>query len=1510
MATTLPPLLPLLRELYLLPDLPSSLQGLTFPELFFHKSSLTSSERKLSSAQLLDLERVAPLLREIYEDNSTPSRLFALLDREELILFSAQGGEELFQLGRCSATAIGDHSLFISCDQRLLESLFPTPLWEGLIALAQSTPLSIAESSPIGAVRFWILNQERQKPLLDSLFDHLPDLPNSKELLHLIAEEGKAEAIHSAIDHGARPNEVDRNHQTPLHRAVQSGRVENAIALIASGADKDPQDLDGKSPLHLALIQGNRSMVEPLLEMGCDPRLLTFSRQNLLHLAVLQGSIDLVGSLLRHSASRDWLNQVDSDGKSALHLAVCDDPKPAIVQLLISAGACVDLSSPGGFTALHWAAMHGHFESSRLLLQAGARIDLSNENGDIPFDLALTSGHDELVGLFLGVGESSSSSGLSSSSSTEPLPTSSDAEGATYLAFEKAYESENKRGQAFWLQKLAQIRIEKRDHLSAAHLLNASFVLALASGVTPSYKAHLLNQLERIEERFLWETLQKKSPEDHRGYLAHYRNRLETVRSQFAERLINRTVIEANQELLTQGYQEILISLIEESIRLIGQNPPDRFAVMGLGSMARREVAPYSDIEFAFLIQDNSPETVSYFRELSQLLTLKMVNMGETKCELLRFKRGKGGREDRPAKSFVPTGFSMDIGGLCPAGKSGVYELIGTPNQLAQLQREKWLRSNSSEIILVNAMTTVSCLMGDPRLVDAYKKDVKKILDKKVGRTFWQGKIRPLRQVRALELIRGFVSEFEPRLNQDKIDLRGFDVKKELYRLPQTVISGLALYYGLKSSNTLEKIDELQGKGLISPAGADRLKQVFRSILTLRAQAHLFYKTECEILYHDRGEGAPEDERLFMISPEMKSELIEIYRTLVPLYRQASDFLRGDKRSLRNASFYDPSVGAYDDRLRQNLQYAPALTSAEGHAALDPTSDTQWTLGRAQTDIGKNRESAKSFEETLRLLKKEHGDQPHPEIAAILKNLGNVYRILGENARAIDCLKQSLKMNMALYGDQPRPEIAANLNNLGAVYQGLGKNLKAIDYCNQSLKMGKLLYGDQPNEEIASTLNNLGSAYRALGENSQAIDFFKKSLTMQLQLYGDQPYPEIAMSLMNLGIGYHSLGDYTQAISCLEESLAMKKELYGDHPHPEIANSLNNLGTTYLALGKNDQAIHCLEQSLAMKKVLCEGSPHPSLVDSLLNLGNIYRALADYTRAISYYEESLKICNLIYVEKPHPNTSNSLNNLGLVYRALGKYVEAIECHQQSLAMKRQLYGDQPHPDITASLVNLGMIYFTLGQNSQAIEYYMQSLAMMKQLYHSRPHPDMIKALNNLGGAYYALGKITQAAGYYKQSLKMGELFYGDRPHSDTAMSLMNLGTIYHTLGDNSRAIKYYKLSLTMKRKLYGDEAHPEVANSLNNLGALYLALGKSRKSIDYFEQSLAMSQQLYGAQPHFDTASTLGNLGAIYLALGNRSKAAELLQNSYDLFIKTVGKDHSSAKWVKGRLKAAKARPH
>lgn len=1223
------PLLPLLRELHLLPSLPASLQTLTFPELSCYPPHQRRPKRHLISAQLLDLIRVSPQLRDAYISDPGVGRLFALLDGEILSLFSIRKGEGLISMGRCSAASIGDRSAFLSCDRSLLDRLFPSPLWAEMTALTSSESLLIAENSPIGALHSWILPQkEGQGALFDSLFSRFSSLVASSGLLHLLAEGTAPETIRLAIQGGADPNEIDRRRRTPLHRAAEVEKIENALALIASGAEKDLKDLDGRTPLHLALLQDNLPLVESLLEAGCDPSLLTSEGENLLHLAVSQGNTDLVGFLLNHPKSQEWLHQGDSDGKIPLHRAVWGDPKPAIVDLLLRAGTRVDTANLYGYTALHWAAKHGHFESARRLLNAGAEIGYYNKNGDTPFNLALNWGQDEIVWLFVSGEESFSSQATSSSSS------SSDPEGATYLAFETAYEAGRREAQIFWLQKLAQISIEKRDYTSTAHLLNGALVLSQDGSVNPACRAHLLNQLERIEGLFLEDVFQKKTPASHRNYLKGQREELQRIRAETADLVKEGWATEDVQQRLTKSYQTLLNILLDECIALIGKGYPDGFAVMGLGSMARLEMCPYSDLEFAFLIEDSSPERLNYFRKLSQFLTLKMINMGETKCELLRFKRGKAGEEDRPAKSFVSSGFSMDIGGLCPSGKSGIYELIGTPAELARFQTEEWLRDNDSEVILVNAMTTVSCVTGESSLVAAYQKEIGKILDQKVDLFSLGSKRRRLRQNRALELIKGFVTEFQPKLDQDKIDLRGFDVKKELYRLPQTVISGLALYHGLTGQNTLQSIDELRKKRLIGTTGAKQLNQAFRSILRLRIEAHLFYKTEYEILYNDRGEDDSRSDELLIISPEIRLALVKIYRILIPLYRQTHAFLNGDKKAFEAYRFYkDQSINAHDDfeteLLRDKSLPNKDVLLAERAAALNPSGSAHLGLGLIQLGIGQARQAVKNIEKALRLFKMEYGD-------------------------LVNC------------------NVVDSLTNLGKAYQYLGDYHRAIDYFEQSLLMLKRLYGHDL--DIAIILMDLGKAYYCLGDNHRAINYFEDSIEVYRPEYPGRPFLNektgliYAKTLTNLGNVYAALSSYNSAIDYQEKSLEITKKIHDDRPHLDIVEALSNLGSTYYSLSDYKEAIWYYEQSLAIYKQICSKPTDPIIARSLKNLGSAYRGLRILSKAVEYCEQSITMCQQIYDDHPHPDTAESLDALGNVYRSSGNLPKAIESLQSSYEM--------------------------------------------------------------------------------------------------------------------------------------------------------------------------------------------------------------------------------------------------
>ncbi|MCC6127993.1 MAG: ankyrin repeat domain-containing protein, partial [Chlamydiae bacterium] len=641
-----------------------------------------------------------------------------------------------------------------------------------------------------------VVNKEQWTPLhlaafnenlsiLDSFFHHLP-----KDLLLQVASRPCCKVLSYLLDRRvALP--VTPFKQTLLHVAAQTAQEDNVIVLLKYGLDLEERDLQGRTPLFLAAVQGHRGIIQRLLSQGARLDASSNEQETVLHLASFYGYAQILDDFLKDPLGLKLIHVQDSDGKTPLHRAVWGVSKPTIVKMLLDHGADPNVLNKYDYTPLHWAAKHGHLESARILLERGANLSSANTNQDTPMDLALRWGQDDLVRLFIDP---------SRAVQQEVAPSSiQDPEGYHYDQFEKAYEASDPFGQIFHLEKMADLFLLKSNYMQAAHILNAAYAIAKKSQYSMSYQQLIQSKLERIEALFLQDFLQIKTLFNHREYIAKHQKVLETIRLKTQELMAQGTSIQEIQGTLTEGCKNLLIALITESIELLGEQPPS-YAVFSLGSMARQEMCPYSDVEFGFFIEKNTPENKKYFRKLTKLIELKITNLGETKFPLIRPKRIEGIMSE--GSSLTPSGFSMDIGGLSPLGKTGVFELIGTPDELAQFQTEEWLGKHDAEIILVNAMTRPGFLMGDQRLLDKYETHLHKILDGKIEKLKFFQKFKSddrqrIREKRALDLLIGYVTEFEPRLDLDKIELRGFDVKRELYRLPHTVINALALYYNI-----------------------------------------------------------------------------------------------------------------------------------------------------------------------------------------------------------------------------------------------------------------------------------------------------------------------------------------------------------------------------------------------------------------------------------------------------------------------------------------------------------------------------------------------------------------------------------------------------------------------------------------------------------------------------------------------------------------------------------------
>jgi ankyrin repeat protein len=183
------------------------------------------------------------------------------------------------------------------------------------------------------------------------------------------------ELVGVLIDKGVKPNEPNKQGDTPLIKAVRQGNLKAAQTLVKkiSDVEKDPQRIKdaigyrnnkGYSALHEATIWGKLDFVKWLLDSNLiDP------------------------------------NVTDNDGNTPLHLAgdrklsgayYSTKQQMEFVRVLIEHGASPNLQNKAGNTPLHTTECSQEF--LELLLECGARVDIVNSENESPLDKQLKAG--------------------------------------------------------------------------------------------------------------------------------------------------------------------------------------------------------------------------------------------------------------------------------------------------------------------------------------------------------------------------------------------------------------------------------------------------------------------------------------------------------------------------------------------------------------------------------------------------------------------------------------------------------------------------------------------------------------------------------------------------------------------------------------------------------------------------------------------------------------------------------------------------------------------------------------------------------------------------------------------------------------------------------------------------------------------------------------------------------------------------------------------------------------
>ena len=224
-------------------------------------------------------------------------------------------------------------------------------------------------------------------------------------LIHA-SRNGHTETVrYLVVVEGAQLDHVsdDYNH-TALHGAADNYQADVVQVLIDAGADIEARDNTGCSPL---LTSSNREfdcdvIVKKLVEAGARVRAMNTKGQTCLHLAAYFGNISHVRYFV--GLPEVDVNHVDTNGRTALHEAAqrgCAD----VVQVLIDAGADIEVRDNDGCSPLLAASSTGELVSLKKLVEAGAGVRAVDTEARTCLHLAASSRHTETVRYLVGLPE-------------------------------------------------------------------------------------------------------------------------------------------------------------------------------------------------------------------------------------------------------------------------------------------------------------------------------------------------------------------------------------------------------------------------------------------------------------------------------------------------------------------------------------------------------------------------------------------------------------------------------------------------------------------------------------------------------------------------------------------------------------------------------------------------------------------------------------------------------------------------------------------------------------------------------------------------------------------------------------------------------------------------------------------------------------------------------------------------------------------------------------------------
>nr|XP_026694448.1 uncharacterized protein LOC113474052 [Ciona intestinalis] len=341
-------------------------------------------------------------------------------------------------------------------------------------------------------------------------------------------------------------------------------------------------------------------------------------------------------------------------------------------------------------------------------------------------------------------------------------------------------------------------------------------------------------------------------------------------------------VIKLQQEV-TRRYTELMRFISDECIEIMGA-PPCKYAVVGLGSLARSEITLYSDFEHIIVLDNDDAKMkdqemiMKYFRWFTTIFNIILINLGETMINCVAIPSINPRYRDWFTDIVTPNGVTFD--GMAPHACIRPLGRPATKNkpwntEFIKPVDEMVLYLDSDEQVkqgyhVAEVLSKACFVAGDEAICAEYQEKAYRRIkehDKENGFSIVYKRME--------EILKIF--NFINLLFNTQLGLQNFNIKRAIYRGATLFISYIGRLHSLQASSCFDVIDELE-KGKCSKEAAHQFRFMVAVTCEVRAK-----------LYHLKGQQDDvfmEDSRFEDLTPGLikivgKQSLVSLLETIM-----------------------------------------------------------------------------------------------------------------------------------------------------------------------------------------------------------------------------------------------------------------------------------------------------------------------------------------------------------------------------------------------------------------------------------------------------------------------------------------------------------------------------------------------------------------------------------------------------------------------------------------------------